>query len=829
MKQYNPVEIEQKWQKHWEEHQTFSPKMEADARKFYMLTMFPYPSGDLHIGHWYAMSPSDAVARFKKMQGHDVFFPIGFDSFGLPAENAAIKHNIHPKEWTYKNIERMRKQLKTMGAMFAWEHEVITCEPDYYKWSQWLFLKLYEMGLAYKEFAPVDFCTKCNTTLAREQVVGDDRICERCDTPVIKKELNQWKLRITKYAEELLDFNGLDWPERVKSMQTNWIGKSEGVEFSMKIAGPEGLEFRVFTTRPDTVFGVSFCVLAPEHPLIDQITIPEQLEQVRAYQEKSLLKTEIERTSESREKDGVFTGAYAINPMNQQQVPIWIADYVLASYGTGAIMAVPAHDERDFLFAQKYHLRTPVVIISDSDITHIPDSQNLLQAMVQKEKTIMVNSAGFDGLKWPESFEKVANHMESTGIGERKINYRLHDWLISRQRMWGTPIPIIHCDKCGDVPVPYENLPVILPDDAEFKPTGESPLKYHHGFRHTTCPQCSGPAERETDTMDTFICSSWYQYAYLSPYWKKGESLSRNDTPWNHRLLKQWMPVDQYTGGVEHATMHLLYFRFFTKAMADMGILPFREPAVKLFNQGMILGEDHEKMSKSRGNVVNPDDLVKSYGTDAVRAYLMFLGPWDAGAPWNPQGIEGVARFLKSVWSLCEVRAQTKSSEGHEKAIQIRRTLHQTIKKVTQEYEQFKFNTGVAALMSMRNTLKSLADECSSLDVFQEALDTLLLLLVPIAPHLTEELWSLRYPGHGSIQNQAWPVYLDEFVQEEMITLVIQVNGKVRDKLEVPVHLTNKEIEETALASSKIQSLLDGKSLIKTIVVQNKLINFVVR
>ncbi|MEC7540818.1 MAG: leucine--tRNA ligase, partial [SAR324 cluster bacterium] len=634
MAEYVPVEIEAKWQKSWEESGSFEPDFETEKSRYYMLTMLPYPSGDLHIGHWYAMAPSDTYARFLKMQGNEVFFPIGFDAFGLPAENAAIKNNIHPKDWTYKNIERMRLQLRSMGNMFAWKNEVVSCDPDYYKWSQWFFLRMLEMDLAYREFAPVDFCNHCQTTLAREQVWGDERLCERCGNTVIRKELNQWKLRITNYADELLDFDGLDWPERVRLMQTNWIGRSNGVEFDIELDLPGDLQFRVFTTRPDTVFGMTFCVLAPEHELVEQIVTDDQKEEVSIYCENAMRKDEIERMSESQEKDGVFTGAYAINPLNGDRVPVWVAEYVLAGYGTGAIMGVPAHDQRDFLFARRYDIPTPVVVVPEDHDQPIPEGSQLEEALLVKEGSKMVNSNEFDGLVWPEGFDRVVQAIEDKGIGKKQVNYRLRDWLISRQRMWGTPIPVIHCNNCGTVPVPYEDLPVMLPDDAEFKPTGESPLKYHPGFLNTECPKCGGSAERETDTMDTFICSSWYYYGYVSPYWKKGEKLKKEDLPWDPEAIKNWCPVNQYTGGIEHATMHLLYFRFFTKVLADMNLFDFREPATRLFNQGMILGEDHEKMSKSRGNVVNPDDLVKKYGADTVRCYLMFLGPWDAGAPW---------------------------------------------------------------------------------------------------------------------------------------------------------------------------------------------------
>ncbi len=826
MQEYVPKEIEEKWQKYWEEHNLLDFDFDSENPKYYMLTMLPYPSGDLHIGHWYAMAPSDSYARFMKMKGYEVFFPIGFDAFGLPAENAAIKNNIHPKSWTYANIKRMQKQLRSMGNMFAWKNEVVSCDPEYYKWSQWFFLRMLEEDLAYREYAPVDYCNHCQTTLAREQVWGEDRVCERCGNPVVKKDLNQWKLRITNYADELLDFEGLDWPERVRSMQENWIGRSEGVDFALKIDGSGDLSFRVFTTRPDTVFGMTFCVLAPEHELVDQITTAEQKEAVEAYIAAAQRKDEIERTAEGQEKDGVFTGAYAVNPMNGELVPVWIADYVLASYGTGAIMGVPGHDERDFNFARKYGLGTPVVIVSKEQLDSVPDGAELAEPILQKEDSVMVNSPGFEGAVWPDSFNSVADHMQKEGFGERQVNYRLRDWLISRQRMWGTPIPVVYCESCGMQPVPYNELPVLLPDDAEFKPTGESPLKYHHGFLKTSCPKCGGDAERETDTMDTFICSSWYYYAYVVPYWKKGERLVRDDSPWDADKINSLCPVDQYTGGIEHATMHLLYFRFFTKALADLGLLDFREPTRRLYNQGMILGEDHEKMSKSRGNVVNPDLLVKQYGADTVRAYLMFLGPWDAGAAWNSQGIEGLSRFFKAVWTLCNAEEKDTSTASPDTEKKLRKSLHQTIKKVTNDLQNFRFNTAIAAVMSFRNVLKAEA-EASGSEVWNECLEGMLLMLAPIAPHITEELWQKLKPGSGSIHRQPWPAFDEELAAEDLITLVVQVNGKVRDRLEIPAGTSKEETEQTALAAPKVQSYLEGRQIRKVIVVPERLVNIV--
>ncbi len=812
---YNPQEIEEKWHKVWEETELYRAKEDPDKPKFYFLTMFPYPSGDLHIGHWYAMAPSDAAARYKRMRGYNVLFPMGFDAFGLPAENAAIKHGIHPKEWTYKNIERMRKQLRSMGAMFDWSREVVTCEPDYYKWNQWFFLKFYEKGLAYKKKAMVDFCPHCNTTLAREQVIGEERVCERCGTPVIKKEMEQWFFKITDYAEELLDFSKLDWPERVKVLQTNWIGRSEGVQFRMDVKDHPGKSFEVFTTRPDTVYGMTFAVLAPEHPLVDEITTPEHRKEVEEYKYKAARQSEIQRMSTEKVRDGVFIGAYAINPMNGEAVPIFIADYVMMTYGTGAIMAVPAHDERDFDFARRYGLPIRVVIAP-------PDWDGGELTEAYTGEGVMVNSGPFNGLSNKEGWEKIAEYMEEHGIGKRTVQYKLRDWLISRQRYWGTPIPVVYCPKCGIVPVPEEDLPVKLPEDAEFRPTGESPLKFHEEFLHTTCPKCGGPAIRETDTMDTFVDSSWYQYAYVSPYYDKA--------PFDPEKGEYWLPVDQYTGGVEHATMHLLYTRFFTKAMRDLGLVDFDEPMIKLFNQGIILGPDGNRMSKSKGNVIAPDPLVQKYGADTVRAYLMFIGPWDQGGPWNPKGIEGVHRFLNRVWSLVVDPAPESEGEPDRQSLQelVRKT-HITIKKATQDIEAFKFNTMLAALMSFTNYLgKAKATPVHGTPEWDEAIKTLLLLMAPLTPHIAEELWE-RIGGPYSIHQQSWPVWDEELTREETITLIVQVNGKLRDRIEVEAGIGEEEAKKLALESKKVQKYIQGKEIKKVIFAAGKLVNIVVK
>lgn len=834
---YNPAIIEPKWQQTWEETGLYRRDDASDKPKWYFLTMLPYPSGDLHTGHWYAMAPSDAAARYKRMQGYNVWFPIGFDAFGLPAENAAIKHGVHPYRWTMDNINRMRRQLKQMGTMFDWEHEAITCLPGYYQWTQWFFRKFYDMGLAYREKAPVDWCPQCNTSLAREQVWGEDRHCERCGTPVEIRNLEQWKFRITRYADELLEgLDRIEWPERVKVMQRNWIGRSEGVEFAMTIQGRPDLSFRVFTTRPDTTFGMTFAVLAPEHPLVAEITTPEQRAAVEAYVAEAARKSELVRQTEAGEKSGVFTGAYAINPVNGRPVPIWIADYVLMSYGTGAIMGVPAHDERDFDFARKYGLPTPIVIVPEAvykagDPRAWDDeaARNLTAAYTVKEGGVMVNSGPFDGLAWPASFEATADWLVEHALGERKVNYRLRDWLISRQRMWGAPIPIIYCPDCGIVPVPYSDLPVLLPEDAEFRPTGESPLKFHEGFRYVKCPRCGGDAERETDTMDTFLCSSWYQYAYLSPYWKEGQPLSPDDTPWDPHVGRIWLPVDQYTGGIEHATMHLLYTRFFTKAMRDAGLVDFDEPMLRLFNQGMILGEDGEKMSKSRGNVVNPDDYVAQYGADTVRAFLMFIGPWEEGGPWNPRAIEGVRRFLNRVWSLVlDPPDEVPSGETDPQAVlELRRTTHRTIAKVTDDYEHFKFNTMIAALMAFTNTLVQAKNTpVYGTPAWDEAITTLLLLLAPATPHIAEELWAQLGKPY-SIHTQSWPQADPELVKVEMVELPIQVNGKVRDRITVAADADEQTVQEAALASPQVQKWLNGRTVRKVIVVPRRLVNIV--
>jgi len=809
---YHPQEIENKWQQRWAADGIYEVREDSKRPRFYALTMFPYTSGDLHIGHWYALAPADAYARFKRMQGYNVLHPMGFDAFGLPAENAAISRGIHPYDWTMKNIENMRRQLKSMGAIYDWNREVITCLPDYYKWTQWFFLRFYHAGLAHRAKAPVNWCPRCQTVLANEQVVGEG-FCERCGTPVTKKELEQWFFRITKYAEHLLDHSRLNWPERIKIMQKNWVGKSEGAEISFRLdhARIEQKEMRVFTTRPDTIFGVTFFLLAPEHPLVPQLTTPEHKTEVAEYVAWCRRQTEYERVALGREKTGVFLGSFVTNPVNGESVPIWIADYVLPTYGTGAVMAVPAHDERDLKFARKFKLPVRIVIAPPGST-----GEELMEAYAGTGT--MVNSGEFSGLSSEQGYEAICALLEKKGWGKRTTVYRLRDWLISRQRYWGAPIPIIYCDKCGIVPVPEEDLPVLLPPDAEFKPTGESPLKYCSSFVNTTCPKCSGPAHRETDTMDTFMCSSWYFLRYTSP-----ETM---DAPFDAAKVKYWLPVDLYTGGAEHAVMHLFYARFFIRALKDMQLIDFDEPFIRLFNQGTIIYRG-DKMSKSRGNVIPADEYVVKLGADAVRGYLMFVGPWELGGEWNDRGIVGISRWLNRVWSLVttDYASHVVNTEAEKESL---RLTHKTIKGVTADLEKFRFNTMLSSLMEFSNYLSRVKEGAAvSSSLWRESIGYFLLLLAPAAPHLAEELWSRT--GHSySIHDQPWPKYDEELAKEEEITLVIQVNGKLRDKVTVPASIAEVEAKELALSRERVKAYIDGKELAKVIYVPKRVVNIVV-
>ncbi|MBS1248821.1 MAG: Leucine--tRNA ligase [Chloroflexi bacterium] len=817
---YQPQKIEPKWQKKWEEDGIYEADIDESQPKFYALTMLPYPSGDLHIGHWYAMTPSDARARYKRMMGYNVMFPIGFDAFGLPAEGAAIERGIHPREWTYNNIERMHGQLRSMGAMWDWRREAASCDPSYYKWTEWFFIQLYKHGLAYRKHSAVNWCPSCHTTLANEQVWGEDRHCERCKTPVVQKDMEQWFFRTTNYADELLDFPTIDWPDRVRTLQTNWIGRSEGADVVFRTE--EGEEIPVFTTRPDTLWGATFMVFAPEHPLVNDITTPEQKEAVEAYKQQAARQSEIQRAAVDKEKTGVFTGGYAINPVNEERIPIWIADYVMMGYGSGAIMAVPAHDERDFAFARKYGLEIiPVIQPEGMDF----DGETMQEAYVGEGK--MINSAHFNGTvvsnekgRANPGISKVIDWLEEKDMGEEAISYKLRDWLISRQRYWGAPIPMIHCEACGWNPVPEEELPVLLPDDVEWLPTGESPLKLHPTWKETTCPACNGPATRETDTMDTFMCSSWYHLRYLSPEYDQG--------PFDPKEYDYWMPVDTYTGGIEHATMHLIYTRFFHKAMRDIGVTKGPEPMLQLRNQGMVLAEDGEKMSKSRGNVVSPDDLVEKYGADTVRAYLMFFARWDLGGPWNSGGISGTQRWLRRVWAL--YTGTNPEGEPDSGAVDtLRRKLHLTLKSIGDDFEKFEFNTIISSLMELLNDMYDARRAgVAGTEAWAEALDIYARMMAPASPHIAEELWTEVLGKPYSVHDQPWPEVDEAATVVEEFTLIVQVNGKLRDRVQAPVGISDEEAEKLALASEGAQAHTDGKEIRKVIVVPGRLVNIVV-
>jgi leucyl-tRNA synthetase len=805
--EYDHGQIEKKWQERWEASGLYHSDIDPSRPKHYALTMLPYPSGDLHIGHWYAISPSDARARFMRMRGYNVLFPMGFDAFGLPAENAAIKRNIHPREWTYANIDRMRGQLRTMGAMFDWRREMISSDPEYYRWTQWLFLKFFDAGLAYRKYAPVDWCPSCNTTLAREQVWGDDRHCERCETPVERRELNQWSFRVTKYADELLDFSEIDWPARVKTAQTNWIGRSPGC--AITFATEDGGALEVFTTRPDTLWGVTFLVISPEHPLARASA--ETNATVRNYLDEAGRQTDIQREAVDREKTGVPTGRFAIHPTTDDRVPIWVADYVLMSYGTGAVMGVPGHDLRDLAFARRYGLDVRTVVEPE-------DGTAVAAGEPYTGYGKMVDSGPLTGTGGAEARDKTIAYLEEKGVGRRGVQYRLRDWLVSRQRYWGSPIPILHCARCGTVGVPESELPVRLPDDVEWRPTGESPLKLHPTWRLATCPKCGGPAERETDTLDTFLCSSWYQLRYLSPQYDRG--------PFDPAEYDYWAPVDTYTGGVEHATMHLIYTRFFHKALRDCGVTRGNEPMLQLRNQGIILGEDAQKMSKSRGNVVAPDELVSRFGADAVRAYLMFFARWDQGAPWSSAGIQGTSRWLRRVWTSFQ---QIPSTLGTNDAAarQLRRRVHQTIRSVTHDFETFEFNTIIASLMELHRDITRAAEEACSLEAWQEAREIYLRLIAPVVPHIAEELWE-RIGKSGSVHLQPWPKWNPEDAAEDQVTLVVQVNGKLRSRISMAAGATKQELEAAALADANVSRYVDRAAIQKIIVVPGKLVNIVV-
>ena len=824
---YVPSEIESKWQQIWEETNAHKVDLQDNSRPtYYFLTMYPYPSGNLHVGHWWAEAPADAAARYLRMCGYNVFFPMGYDAFGLPAENAAIKaaaegrNDVHPASLTHERINYMTRQFKAMGAMFDWSKTLATCEPSYYKWNQWFFVKMFERGLAYRKESFVNWDPVDQTVLANEQVI--DGRGDRSGALVERRLMPQWHFKITDYAEELLDFSDLDWPDRVKIMQTNWIGRSEGATVIFK--SEFGDDIPIFTTRPDTLWGATFLVLAPEHDLVQKLTTPDRQSRVDKYLTKTSHSSEIDRQAEGREKTGEFIGAFATNPVNGKKIPIWIADYVMMTYGTGAIMAVPYGDQRDFEFARQFDLEIIPVVQPDSVDEVL--AKDLTEAYIGPG--IIINSEPINGAyhngekgKNSPSIATTIDYLEKTGLGSAKITYRLRDWLISRQRYWGTPIPILYCDKCGIVPEKLDNLPVVLPENVEFIPTGESPLKHNEQFINSTCPACGGHATRETDTMDTFMDSSWYWFRYLSP--------AKEDGPVDAELVRKWTPVNTYTGGIEHAVLHLMYSRFFTKVIRDLGLIEQDEPFLRLRNQGIILGEDNEKMSKSRGNVVDPDDLVATYGSDTVRTYLMFIGPWEQGGPWNSQGIEGVVRFLNRTWSTILEPSTVTTDCRQEDKQELRRSVHHAIKEVTEDLNNFSFNTAIAELMTLLNAMsKAKGAGLVQSTVWNEATEALLLMLAPFAPHISEELWELT-DHKDSIHKQAWPKYDEEALTSETINMAVQVNGKVRAQICIPVNSTEAEVLSAAKEEPNIARRLETTSVLREIIVPGRLVNLVLK
>ncbi len=817
---YDFTQIEKKWQQKWDEQNSFKTVEDSSKPKYYTLEMFPYPSGNLHMGHVRNYSIGDVVARFKKMQGFNVLHPMGWDSFGLPAENAAIKHGANPKDWTLSNIENMKLQLKSLGISYDWDRELATCKQDYYKWTQWMFLKLYENNLAYKKKSYVNWCPSCQTVLANEQVVGGK--CERCKAEVGKKDLEQWFFSITKYADKLLD--DIDklkgWPEKVKTMQANWIGKSRGAEVNFKVDGMDKT-LTVYTTRPDTIYGVSFMVMAPESPLAEEmISGTETEKECRDFIHRMQFIKDIDRASTDVEKEGVFTGRYVINPLTEKKVPLYLANYVLMDYGTGVVMAVPAHDQRDFDFAKKYKLPIDVVIS--------PDGENIsgdsLEAAFEAEG-VMINSGVFNGLNNREALPKMIDYMAEKGIGETKVNFRLRDWLISRQRYWGAPIPIIYCDDCGAVPVPESDLPVILPEDVEFTGLGKSPLTTSESFKHAKCPKCGKMGTREMDTMDTFVCSSWYYLRYCDP--------KNAELPFSKENADYWMSVDQYIGGVEHAILHLLYARFFTKALCDMGYVSCDEPFENLLTQGMVL-KDGTKMSKSLGNVVSPEEIIDKYGADTARLFILFAAPPERDLEWSDTAVEGSYRFLNRVFKFVtdnldkldfNSKYDVSSLSSEDKAL--RYTLNYSIKKATDDISiRFNFNTAISCVMELVNALYAYNGKNNAL--ISEAVRDLIIMLAPFVPHITAELWEIA-GGEGSVHDQSWIEFDESALQKDETEIVVQINGKVKDKMMISAGLSDDEIKEAALSSAKIAEFIEGKTVAKVILVKGKLVNIVVK
>lgn len=822
---YSPQEIEKKWQQKWQEENVFKTDLDRNKPEYYVLEMFPYPSGNLHMGHVRNYSIGDVIARYKVMQGFNVLHPMGFDAFGMPAENAAIKHGVQPADWTFSNMDNMKRQQREIGLSYDWDREVATCTPEYYRWTQWLFLLFYKRGLAYKKKASVNWCDKCGTVLANEQVI--DGACWRCDSTVVKKDLEQWFFKITDYADVLLeDLKELKgWPDRVKIMQENWIGRSQGAEFSFDV--PEtGEKIPVYTTCQHTVFGVTYIVLAAEHPMVEKLIAGKENEgEIRAFVDKVRNQSDLDRTSSETEKEGIFTGSYAVNPFNGERVPIWITNYVLYEYGTGAVMGVPTHDERDWAFAQKYKLPKRLVVNN-------PEGTLKLAEMTEAYTGpgVLENSGEFSGMDTETAKLKILEWLEEKQIGEKRVNYRLRDWLVSRQRYWGAPIPVIYCPDCGVVPVPEEDLPVMLPDNVKFTAGAVSPLAQVEEFVHCTCPKCGKQARRETDTMDTFICSSWYYLRYTDP---------KNDkAPFAPDKANYWMPVDQYIGGIEHAILHLLYSRFFTKVLKDAGLVNFNEPFKNLLTQGMVI-KDGSKMSKSKGNVVSPEEIIAKYGADTARLFILFAAPPERDLEWSDQGVEGAYRFLGRVWRIVNYFAAqiAKGTETYDTGVltkeerALRRLLHVTIKKVTEDIgSRFNFNTAISSIMELVNAVYAMKDKEVPVNdgLCREIAVNLLKMLAPFAPHMAEELWH-GIIGDGSVHRAKWPVCNEAAMTLEEVEIVLQINGKVRDKITIGASLTAKEMEAIAAEQPRVKELTAGKAVVKVICVPNKLVNIVVK
>lgn len=825
MEKYSPQSIEKKWQSKWLAENVYKTEMDPKKPKYYTLEMFPYPSGNLHMGHVRNYSIGDVLARYKTMEGFNVIHPMGFDAFGMPAENAAIKHGVKPSDWTYSNMDNMKRQQREMGLSYDWDRSVATCSPDYYRWTQWFFQLFYKRGLAYKKKAYVNWCETCGTVLANEQVIEGK--CWRCDSQVIKKDLSQWFLKITDYADVLLkDLDLLKgWPDRVKTMQENWIGRSEGLEFNLEV--PElGEKIAAYTTRPDTVYGITFLALAAEHPLIEKICENNpKAQEIKDFCQKAQNQSELERTSSESEKEGIFTGLYAVNPFNGNKVEIWVTNYVLAEYGTGAVIGVPSEDQRDWMFAEKYKLN---VIITLQPKDKELKLEEMTEAYVDKAG-VLVNSAEFSGMDIKAAMKGIMDKAEAEGFGKRRVNYRLRDWLISRQRYWGAPIPVIYCDDCGEQLVPEDQLPVMLPEDVKFEQGSVSPLAQSESFVNCTCPKCGKPARRETDTMDTFICSSWYYLRYTDPH--------NDKLPFAKDKVNYWAPVDQYIGGIEHAILHLLYSRFFTKVLRDAGMVDFAEPFTNLLTQGMVL-KDGGKMSKSKGNVVSPEEIIGQYGADTARLFILFAAPVDRDLDWSDDGVAGAYRFLRRVWRIMEIfedKIKSSSDDYDVTALtaeekELRRVLHTTIKKVTEDIrDRFMFNTAISSIMELVNAFYAFQDSKTiNGGLVREVSLNLLKMLAPFAPHITEELWSILV-AQGSIHQQQWPQYEEAATVQAEVEIVLQINGKVRDRIMIATGISREEMETAAKANARVQELTEGKTIVKMICVPDKLVNVVVK